>query len=621
MSVPVIVTHGPMPEQTRRRFELATTVTVAQIVAQALPGAGEDVRDHVRVVLVYRDQKTAVPHRWWPHVRPHSGVTVLIQIVPTGGGIISLALKAATLVTKLAATTFGSANLGVFGLNTVFFGTLAGIGYVGYRLASALVPQLEQPGSGKKDREQFEINGWQNEARANEAFPDLRGRMRVAPIFVARPYTEIVGGDQYIRALFSFGFGPVKIEDLRIGDAPITDFADVELEIREGRAGDDPISLVDFQVLEESLGVDLIRPLPVDAFGETIPDQPTVETPVTRQTAANASTASVIVTFPEGLSRISKNSGKRRFREVAIRIRQRQPGGDWQEVQTLNIREKRGTSFSRQYTWSLPERGIWEIELTRMSDDTTKTNVFSRSTWSALQSFRPEQPINFDQPLALVAVRIRASYQLNGALDNLNALATRYQDDWTGSEWLEGLPRNPAAHFVGVLQSAAGAYPVGSDVIDWVAIEDWHSYCEDKGLKYDRQHKGGESLADVLRAICAAGRATPRRDGLTWSVVIDRPQDVIVDHISPRNSRQFQAHRSFFDPPHALRVRFSDETNDWASAEKVIAWPGHSGAIDLTEEITLLGKTDPDEIEREVVRRMYEMERRPDRFTVIQDGL
>ncbi len=622
MSHPVIVCHGPMPEQTRRRFDLVETVSVAQIIKDALPGVQPEELAHVRVVLVHRDQKQVVERIHWAQVRPHPGQTVVIQIAPGDGGIIALAVKAATLVTQLAGSAFGGiGGLGVVATNSVFFGTLAGIGYVGYRLASSLIPQLDQPGSGKKGRETYEISGWQNDARPNEAFPDLRGRMRVAPIFMARPYTEIVDGDQYIRALFSFGLGPVKIEDLRIGETSIDDFSDVELEIREGRGGDDPIELVDFQVLEETLGVDLVRPRPVDAFGKTLSNEPTVETPVVRETAANASAASVIISFPEGLRRIKKSNNKNDWRSVEIRIRQRQSGEDWQEVQTLKVREKRGKPFSRQYTWALPERGVWEIELTRMTADETENNKMSSATWSALQSFRPEQPINFDLPLSLVAVRIKASYQLNSTLETFNALATRYQDDWTGTEWVEGLPRNPAAHFVGVLQSAAGTDPATPDLIDWQAVQDWHEYCTAKGLKYDRQHDGSESLADVLRAICAAGRASPRRDGPLWSVVIDRAQDVIVDHISPRNSRQFRAQRSYFTPPDALRVRFSDETNAWQSAEKVIPWPGHVGPIDLTEEITLLGKTDPDEIEREVARRMYEMERRPDRFSVIQDGI
>ncbi|PYG27834.1 hypothetical protein [Pelagimonas varians] len=95
---------------------------------------------------------------------------------------------------------------------------------------------------------------------------------------------------------------------------------------------------------------------------------------------------------------------------------------------------------------------------------------------------------------------------------------------------------------------------------------------------------------------------------------------MIVDQISPRNSRRFRGQRTYVDLPDTLRVRFSDETNSWESTEKIIPWLRHEGPIDLTEELSIQGKTDPDEVEIEAVRRMHEVSLRPDRFSVIQDG-
>ncbi len=152
-------------------------------------------------------------------------------------------------------------------------------------------------------------------------------------------------------------------------------------------------------------------------------------------------------------------------------------------------------------------------------------------------------------------------------------------------------------------------------------IADWHDWCLTKGLKYDRVHDQSESLGDMLTVICAAGRATPRHDGLRWGVVIDRPQDLVIDHVNPRNSAEFGWTRSYFTPPDAMRVRFLDATNDYQEAERVIPWPGHTGDITLTEALEMPGKTDPDEIWRETRRRMYELIHRPDAFSVIQGGV
>ncbi len=50
------------------------------------------------------------------------------------------------------------------------------------------------------------------------------GRHRVFPPYAAQPYTEIDGDDQYWRAMFLIGYGPVELEELKIGETPIEDF-------------------------------------------------------------------------------------------------------------------------------------------------------------------------------------------------------------------------------------------------------------------------------------------------------------------------------------------------------------------------------------------------------------
>jgi hypothetical protein len=274
----------------------------------------------------------------------------------------------------------------------------------------------------------------------------------------------------------------------------------------------------------------------------------------------------------------------------------------------------------RQYTWTVSTRGRYQVEITRLTAENLKNDISDRAVLAAVQSIRPEYPLNIATPLALIAVRIRATYQLNGALDNINALVEREGLVRVDDAWVPGYGRTPATAFLWALMGPANPYPVAEAEIDMDLIADWHDWCVEKGLKYDRVHDESESLAEMLVLICAAGRATPRHDGIKWGVVIDRPQELVIDHINPRNSNEFAWSRSYFTPPDAMRVRFLDETNDFQEAERIVPWPGHAGSIDLTEELQLPGKTDPDEIWREARRRMYEMIHRPDQFTALQDG-
>jgi hypothetical protein len=171
-----------------------------------------------------------------------------------------------------------------------------------------------------------------------------------------------------------------------------------------------------------------------------------------------------------------------------------------------------------------------------------------------------------------------------------------------------------------VLQSWANPKAVSDSGIDLQALQDWHVYCTAKGLKYDRVLDEDLTQFEVLTEIAAAGRATPRHDGRKWSVVVDRPQSLVVDHINPRNSRQLRVTRGYFSPPDGFRVSFLDATNDYKPAERLVPWPGYSGEIKLTEALELPGKTDPAEIWREARRRMHEALYRPDTYTLIQDG-
>lgn len=246
------------------------------------------------------------------------------------------------------------------------------------------------------------------------------------------------------------------------------------------------------------------------------------------------------------------------------------------------------------------------------------------TNWLVLQTLRPEYPVNFSAaPLALVGLRVKATHQLAGSLDNISAVATRLCPDFdrASGRWITRATSNPASLYRYVLQSPANPRPVADSGIDLKQLEAWHDYCRAKGLSYDRVlDEAGVTLRAVLSEIAAAGRAAPRHDGLLWGVTIDRPQDLVVDHISPRNSWGFKTSRSYVEPPHAFRVQFLDASNDFAAAERLVPWPGHTGEITLTEALELPGKTDPAEIWREARRRQYEAMHRPDTYEVIQDG-
>ncbi|MGD9862844.1 MAG: host specificity protein J [Pseudodonghicola sp.] len=620
MAVSVLASPFPDPGSARRTITMPEGLTVAQIVETALP---ELPAAGIRVLLVTQRGAAPVAIELWHRVRPKPGTHVVIRVVPAGdnlGQVLSVVVSIAALALGQVwavplAKGMGLAA-GTFGANALAMGLSAGLSLVGGLLVRALVPAEQE----QKAEKSYAISGIRNDARPDGRIPLVLGKIRMTPPFAALSYTEIVGDDQYIRAAFVFGYGRLRIEDMRIGNTSIAEYKDVTIEVREGLDTDLPLSLYPTQVLEEAISSELVRPYPRDDDGEPDPAGIPEETPVIRLTAPDTESASVILNWPSGLFAID-NKGRDVTLDVSIRIRQRLKGAvDWTEVVTLDIAAAKKTSFFRQHTWTLPFRGQWEIEVTRMTPESLENGWVTNTVWAALQSIRPEYPINVTPPLALAAVRIRATYQLNGALDDFNALVTRYAPTWTGTEWTDAPTSNPASAYLAALQGAANAFPVADAAVKLDQIADFYDFCVSKGLEYNAIHQQDETLGQGLRKICGAGRAAPHHDGIRWGVVIDRPSSLVVDHLSHRNSRDFTWSRDYFDPPHAFRVKFLDETRDYEEAERIVPWPGHVGPIDLTEQLDLPGKTDPGEIWIEARRRQYELIHRPDRFQVTQDG-
>lgn len=608
---PVQVTEqrGMLPEQGHRRFEMAATITIAEIVAQSFAGAPEETLSRVRVTMLRGHDWQPVPRAWWSRVRPHPGTHVALRLVPGVGGFV---IKAAFWLSSLGLATPV--------VNILAYGAGIAVTALGAAALNSLIPLPEVPEGPDNPETRYALQGWRNQATPGDPVPSPAGRIRVAPVFAMQPYQEIVGDDQFIRVMFCFGYGREDISDIYIGDTPISEFRDIDVEIREGIDADDPVTITPIQVLEQPEQVELIYTWPKDASGNDDESGDREESPVTRTTASNAVRAAIVLNFPGGL--FHYQDGDREHQELDIRIRQRLAGTEtYATVTTLNFRERRTDPFFRQYSWGLPSRGTWEVEITRVSASADGNPNRSAAVYlSAFQSYRPEYPIAMTTPLALCSIKVRASFQLQGTLDDLNALVQRYAPIWDGETWADGLTRNPASAYILSLQGPDNPEPVSDDEIDWDVLADWFEFCADKGLHYDRDQRRWESLTERLTVIAAAGRASPWHDGAKWSVIIDRQPTVERTNIGPHNSRSFQGSRSFVRTPDAVRVRFLDESNGYIDSEIVVPWPGKSAPYDLVEEWQKPGKTNAEEIQREVYRDMLVVEHRRDRWTVERDG-
>ncbi|MFV0301560.1 MAG: phage tail protein, partial [Paracoccus sp. (in: a-proteobacteria)] len=283
---PVLVARHLDPGTGRIDLTLPDGLTVAEIVARALPGATAEDLKRVRVALVNAAGASVVAPALWHLVRPRAGVRVVLRLIPGKGALRAVLTVVVAIAAVAMAAMFGGPLAAGIGLGAspaaVGFGkALVGlaVNVVGGLLINALVPPVKP--SEEKRRNDYTISGWRNGFTPDGAIPVVLGSLRYAPPFGAMSWSEIEGDRQFIRTLFMFGEGRVDLTDFRIGDTSISEYDDIEMEVRSGVAGEAPCGLYPRQILEEGIGVELTRPLPRDDAGNVIDGEAT-ETPVVR---------------------------------------------------------------------------------------------------------------------------------------------------------------------------------------------------------------------------------------------------------------------------------------------------------------------------------------------------
>ena len=116
--------------------------------------------------------------------------------------------------------------------------------------------------------------------------------------------------------LFIWGYGPLKIEDIKIGETPITSFFGVTIETVEGWPDDDPITLFPADVYQDAIGVELVQ-----ASGRVI-----------RTAQDGADELSVDVSFPQGLAQYDAMANREPY-TVTLKVEYREVGDpDWIDI-------------------------------------------------------------------------------------------------------------------------------------------------------------------------------------------------------------------------------------------------------------------------------------------------
>ena len=797
----------------------------------------------------------AVPQELWKSYIPAPESIVTVRAVPShGGGDGKDILRTVAAIAVVAAAGWAAPQVvSLLGMEAY---TAAGAWTVATKAAmvtlstagmlalNALIPPPQPKlsvragaGAGTDFLRSPSISGGRNPINKFGPIPKVYGRCRVVPPFAARPYTEIVGNDQYLRELFAVGYGPLKITDLKIGETSIEEFEDVEYEVCEGRRenldeggsavdnGDGTVTLpcqnhcfedgreikitgttnydglykvvshtentfdISASYVSETFdGSEVVEDAPVTLFTENVQEESLstlleYDVAQTKTTEADTEEISVDITFPQGLVSFD-DYGNKGMREVGFEI-QYSPHGenDWSVGRTFTSKAEQTTEempppgyeahydevigdysidqyrvdrvvinkytgdavvlygrakgalwlvkappcpswaclcakitrsngcpitdsdivdersagcldyesaddFKPQatspasnkitiaagsirlrpsakanetktlrlnYRMSVP-KGQYDVRIRRTTPDSSSTKIYDKAYWTALRSIKHENPLNAALPLATVAIRIKATDQLQGVVDTFNCVATSILPDYSPSDdkWIRKPTRNPASIYRDILQGDANKRAVDDSRVDLEALAAWHRRnaatikklndgesavdkgdgkvglpCTGHGFKkrsyvtihgtdnYDGEYYIDESssdneivieadyaaetfdgtefvrslersynqvidymtsVEDALWEVAAAGRAAPTYLDGKYSVVEDRPLTTPVQHFTPRNSWNFSMEKVFVKTPHAFRVLFPNEEQNWEMDERIVYDDGYSAS-------------------------------------------
>ena len=509
----------------------------------------------------------------WPRRRVLPGQIVEARAAVQGGGDS----EPLEVVSTIAAIT-SSLQLGS-GLSLSQATLAAGPPVIGGLVVNALFP-VELPDAGAPGRSAFSLHGGANRARPYEPAMLVLGEHRVFPDLAAQEYTQFIDGDQYLFQVFDFGVGDLDISEIKIGDALLSSFAGVTQETKlPGQAA----TLLAGDVQSIAPGV---VPIPATAeelyqAGAGVAPAPGRWTKRISGEKAQRLELDFVGTF---FGR--KKNGEGELRDVEIQIQRREHGtsGAWLPAVpggTVTLSNSATDAARKTVVLRLTDHTKkWEVRMRRGAALASNGRIAKRTTdqgvsWTALRTFQANAADATGR--TRLALKIKASGQLQGRIERLSALVKQKAPTWNGMAWSSAnqITSNPADIFRWFVKGvrADGRLIAGLGLpdsrIDEASIRAWRTWCEGQGLKCDAVLTGSQSIADVLNMICRCGRASASWASGKLGVVFDQAGLAPTAMITPGNIIAGTLEVSYADGRLAdeIVVRYIDPDFDWQLAE------------------------------------------------------
>jgi predicted phage tail protein len=444
----------------------------------------------------------------------------------------------------MAVFTGGIASGAIFGIQSLIWRSVIAmaVGMIG----NAIVSKLTAPKVDRSNSEQSNTYGWGGtETVTGQGYPlaVTYGRMKSAGLLLSR-HVISDGEKQYLNLLYCAGEGELsKIEDIRINANPISNYKDVQVDIRKGTNDQTVIPNFNDNFADQSLNYEL------------------TESWNTQQVQGDACDAiELTVGFPNGLY-YSNDSGGADRTSVTLKAEIRKVGDEsWQALPLANqkgmaghikrrdawnfiksdnsvtntsdyagrIEEATNNAFYRVFRFDNLEKARYEIRMRCSAKDGKSLRHVNKVYWVQLTQIIYDDFVHPGK--ALIGIKALATSQLSGTDPKVTWIQER-SDVYVFNPYINKYEAQPADNpawaaydLIHICRKIGGEYIVFGQPhmrLDYNAFKAWADKCKTNGFTFNYIYDTAMRLWDALKYPEAVGRGKVIPVGTRFTCVSD----------------------------------------------------------------------------------------------------
>ena len=444
----------------------------------------------------------------------------------------------------MAAFTGGIASGAIFGIKSLIWRSIIAmaVGMIG----NVIISKLTAPKVDRSNSEQSNTYGWGGtETVTGQGYPlaVTYGRMKSAGLLLSR-HVISDGEKQYLNLLYCAGEGELsKIEDIRINANPISNYKDVQVDIRKGTNDQTVIPNFNDNFADQSLNYEL------------------TESWNTQQVQGDACDAiELTVGFPNGLY-YSNDSGGADRTSVTLKAEIRKVGDEsWQALPLANqkgmaghikrrdawnfiksdnsvtntsdytgrIEEATNNAFYRVFRFDNLEKARYEIRMRCSAKDGKSLRHVNKVYWVQLTQIIYDDFVHPGR--ALIGIKALATSQLSGTDPKVTWIQER-SEVYVFNPYINKYEAQPADNpawaaydLIHICRKIGGEYIVFGQPhmrLDYNAFKAWADKCKTNGFTFNYIYDTAMRLWDALKYPEAVGRGKVIPVGTRFTCVSD----------------------------------------------------------------------------------------------------